>query len=46
MVIGGLKVMIKYRVRALIDLSQYGKDASQQLFAGKLTNTVKNGACG
>jgi hypothetical protein len=33
----------KYRVRALIDLSQYGKDASQQLFAGKLTNTVKNG---
>jgi hypothetical protein len=33
----------KYSVRALADLSQYGRDFSQQVFAQKLTQTVKNG---
>lgn len=33
----------KYGVRALADLSQYGRDLSQQLFAQKLTQTVKQG---
>jgi hypothetical protein len=33
----------QYGVRALADLSQYGKDLPQQLFAQKLTQTVKQG---
>jgi hypothetical protein len=33
----------KYGVRALADLSQYGKNLPQQVFAQKLTQTVKNG---
>jgi len=33
----------RYGVRALADLSQYGKDLPQQVFAQKLTQTVKNG---
>lgn len=32
-----------YSARALVDLSGYGKELTQQLFANKLTNTVKNG---
>tara|TARA_R110002167_G_scaffold204404_9_gene408557 strand:- start:40448 stop:41575 length:1128 start_codon:yes stop_codon:yes gene_type:complete len=32
-----------YRVRALSDLSGYGKSVTQQGFARRLTNTVKNG---
>ncbi|EMP0915578.1 phosphoribosyltransferase [Pseudomonas aeruginosa] len=32
-----------YSVKALVDLSQYGKDFTQQLFAGKLVQTVKQG---
>lgn len=32
-----------YRVRALSDLSGYGKPITQQDFAQRLTNTVKNG---
>ena len=32
-----------YRVRALADLSGYGKSNAQQIFAQKLTGTVKNG---
>lgn len=30
-------------LRALMDLSEYGKDADQQIFAGKLKSTVKRG---
>lgn len=33
----------RYDVRALSDLSGYGKSVSQQDFAQRLTNTVKNG---
>lgn len=33
----------KYRVRALADLSGYGKTNTQQNYAQKLTSTVKNG---
>jgi hypothetical protein len=33
----------RYRVRALADLSGYGKSMTQQVFAGKLKSTVKNG---
>lgn len=33
----------RYSVRALADLSTYGKTMTQQVFAQKLTNTVKNG---
>jgi hypothetical protein len=33
----------RYRVRALSDLSGYGKSVTQQEFAQRLTNTVKNG---
>lgn len=33
----------KYRVRALADLSGYGKTNAQQNYAQKLTSTVKNG---
>ncbi|MBY5315444.1 phosphoribosyltransferase [Rhizobium leguminosarum] len=33
----------RYHVRALSDLSGYGKSVSQQDFAQRLTNTVKNG---
>ena len=33
----------RYRVRALSDLSGYGKDVTQQLFAQRLTATVKGG---
>jgi orotate phosphoribosyltransferase-like protein len=32
-----------YSARALMDLSEYGKDSDQILFAGKLKNTVKKG---
>ncbi|MBN6773805.1 phosphoribosyltransferase [Pseudomonas granadensis] len=32
-----------YSVKALVDLSGYGKELTQQLFASKLTTTVKNG---
>lgn len=32
-----------YRIRTLADLSGYGKDITQQEFARKLTNTVKQG---
>ncbi|EPJ92150.1 phosphoribosyltransferase [Pseudomonas psychrophila] len=32
-----------YSARALMDLSEYGKDADQQIFAGKLKSTVKRG---
>lgn len=32
-----------YSTRALVDLSGYGKDDAQVIFAAKLTNTVKNG---
>ncbi|WP_339080839.1 hypothetical protein [Pseudomonas sp. TMP9] len=32
-----------YSVKALVDLSGYGKELTQQLFAIKLTTTVKNG---
>lgn len=34
---------VLYRVRALADLSTYGKTMTQQVFAQKLTGTVKNG---
>lgn len=33
----------KYKAKALMDLSEFGKDADQQIFAGKLKTTVKNG---
>lgn len=33
----------KYSVRALMDLSSYGKDNTQIAFSSSLTNTVKNG---
>lgn len=33
----------RYSARALVDLSGYGKELTQQIFANKLTNTVKNG---
>ncbi|MBP5947355.1 MULTISPECIES: phosphoribosyltransferase [unclassified Pseudomonas] len=32
-----------YSAKALVDLSGYGKELTQQLFASKLTATVKNG---
>lgn len=33
----------RYKVRALADLSGYGVTNAQEVFGGKLTNTVKNG---
>jgi hypothetical protein len=34
---------LSYRVRALADLSQYHRSLDQQIFAGKVTSTVKGG---